>query len=406
MPSKPRIAIIGAGPAGLTLGLLLHNQNIPFTIYERRQKPTAEELAKPSGMLDLHDESGLAAIQACGIYDNFLKLTGECSEDQVVANIDGNVIYTDNGGLSERPEISRHALTGLLGAYLPEGSVRWGVKLLSASFSRTTTAANTGTDLVVGADGAWSRLRNLLTSTKPLYTGIQCLTTTITNITARHPHLASLVGNGSFSALGQNHGIMSQRGPLDSARIYTFLSIPDEQFPTTSGLDRCTAIEAKGRLLTDDTLLGRFGEKLKEIISVSVPCDAEPGDHTGALLEIKPLYALPAGSSWTHSPNVTLVGDAAHLMPPWAGEGVNLAMWDSLNLARVIIAAYQSTTGTEPDSFLSVLDQALQSFKADIVARAKEKAEETEKNGKMLFGDNAAVAFRDFFLTAYGHTEA
>lgn len=70
---SPRIAIIGAGPAGLTLGALLHKHAIPFTIFELRQKPTAGELSKPSGMLDLHEGSGLAAIRECGLYDEFLK---------------------------------------------------------------------------------------------------------------------------------------------------------------------------------------------------------------------------------------------------------------------------------------------------------------------------------------------
>ena len=63
MSSQPRIAIVGGGPAGLTMGLLLHKNRIPFTIFESRQKPTEEELAKPSGMLDLHEESGLAVIK-------------------------------------------------------------------------------------------------------------------------------------------------------------------------------------------------------------------------------------------------------------------------------------------------------------------------------------------------------
>lgn len=53
-------------------------------------------------MFDLHDESGLAALKECGIYDQFLKLTGECSEAQKVADKDGNILYQDEGELSER----------------------------------------------------------------------------------------------------------------------------------------------------------------------------------------------------------------------------------------------------------------------------------------------------------------
>ncbi len=61
--SKPTIAIVGAGPGGLTLGLLLHKHGIPFTVFERRPEPTETELLELSGMLDLHQESGLEALK-------------------------------------------------------------------------------------------------------------------------------------------------------------------------------------------------------------------------------------------------------------------------------------------------------------------------------------------------------
>jgi 2-polyprenyl-6-methoxyphenol hydroxylase-like FAD-dependent oxidoreductase len=75
-PSPPRIAIIGGGPSRLTAGLLLHKRGIPFTIFQLCQRLTDEELANPSGMLDLHEESSIAAIKEFGLYDEFIKLTG------------------------------------------------------------------------------------------------------------------------------------------------------------------------------------------------------------------------------------------------------------------------------------------------------------------------------------------
>lgn len=107
------------GPAGLNLGLLLHKHGIHFTIFELRQKPNDEELAKPSGMLDLHEESGIAAIKECGLFEEFLKLTGECSEADKFSDKDGNILHADDGGMSDRPEISRNALTQLLVSHLP-----------------------------------------------------------------------------------------------------------------------------------------------------------------------------------------------------------------------------------------------------------------------------------------------
>ncbi|KAF7589553.1 hypothetical protein BBP40_004176 [Aspergillus hancockii] len=409
MPSSlPKIAIIGGGPAGLTTGLLLHNRGIPCTIFELRQKPTDEELAKPCGVLDLHEESGLAAIKECGLYDQFLQLAGECSEAQKVSDKDGNILYADEGELSERPEISRHALTRLLSSCLPAESIKWGHKLSTVS----STAPNGVTeldfgphgkqtfDLVIGADGAWSQVRNLLTDVKPQYAGSQCITVTIRQITTKYLHLAEFVGSGSFSALGLRHGVMSQRGPQDSARIYIFLTTADEHFAL--GLAGQTAAAVKDRLLNDDALLGRWGPAIKELVTVA--CDEEVADNPGASVDVKPMYMLPIGTSWEHNPSATILGDAAHLMCPWAGEGVNLAMWDSLLLARAIIKAYETASG-DSASFRASLSPLLKEFEVDMVARAKEKAEETSGNGQMMFGEDGAKAFVDFFQSAYASME-
>lgn len=409
---QPRIAIVGGGPAGLTLGLLLHKRGIPFTIFELRQKPSDEELAKPSGMLDLHEESGLAALRQCGVFDQFLQLTGDCDEAQKVADMDGNVIYADEGEISERPEISRHALTKLLSSHLPDGAVRYGHKLLSATSVTTASGAVTQTeldfagdsrndkqafDLVVGADGAWSKVRNLLTNVKPYYAGIQNLTATVRHITTKYPHLAELVGRGSFSALGLRHGVMTQCGTQDSARVYVFITTGDEHFAVSSGLADQKAADAKHRFLDDSALLGRWGPALKELVSVA--CNEESADNPGAAVDIKPLYTLPMGASWEHNAGATLIGDAAHLMCPWAGEGVNLAMWDALSLAQAITKAHElSHAGA---SFQHALGPLVKEFEAEMVARAKVKAEETYSNGQMMFSDDAANSFARFFLDVY-----
>ncbi|EYE94384.1 FAD-dependent oxidoreductase [Aspergillus ruber CBS 135680] len=410
--SQPRIAIIGAGPAGLTLGLLLHRHAIPFTIFELRQKPTDQELAKPSGMLDLHEESGLAAIRECGLSEKFLEFTGECAEAQKVSDMHGNILHADEGELSKRPEISRHALTKLLSDSLPDEGIRWGHKLLNVASYSTETGNNIILDfgphgkqvfdLVIGADGAWSRVRNLLTDVKPHYTGIQSITTTIRHITSKYPHLATLIGHGSFAALGLRHGVMAQRGPQDSARIYIFLTTADENFSISSGIAGQTAAGVKSRLLSDDTLLGRFGSIIKELVGVA--CDEESADNPGATVDIKPLYMLPIGDSWEHRTSATLIGDAAHLMCPWAGEGANLAMLDPLLLFRAIIKAYESA-GRNAASFQRTLDPLLKGFEESMVARSKEKAKKTYSNGQMLFGEDGARAFADFFLSVWGRVD-
>jgi 2-polyprenyl-6-methoxyphenol hydroxylase-like FAD-dependent oxidoreductase len=410
--SLPRIAIVGGGPGGLTIGLLLHRRGISSTIFELRQKPTDEELAKPSGMLDLHEESGLAAVRECELYDQFLNLTGECSEAQKVSDKDGNILHQDEGELSERPEISRHSLTKLLSTHFPAENIKYGYKLFSAKSITTPNGTETELDfgpngkelfdLVIGADGAWSQVRNVLSDIKPQYAGTQSIATTIRHVSTKYPHLADFIGRGSFSALGFRHGVMSQRGPQDSARIYIFLTTPDEQLGASAGLQDRPASEAKEPLLNNDELLGRFGPKIKELVTVA--CDEETKNNPGVALDIRPLYTLPIGVSWDHKPNATLIGDAAHLMCPWAGEGVNLAMWDSLLLAYAIIKAYNAVKD-EKASFQSVLDPLMKEFEDEMFVRTKEKAEETYSNGQMLFGEDGATAFRNFFLAVYGQMQ-
>ncbi|RDL34406.1 Tetracycline resistance protein from transposon [Venustampulla echinocandica] len=408
--SQPRIAIVGGGPAGLTTGLLLHKRGVPFTIFELRQKPTDEELAKPSGMLDLHEESGIAALKECGLFDEILQITGDCSEAQKVSDKNGNILHTDDGDISQRPEISRHALSKLLSSHIPADQIRWGYKLLAATKSMASGSGLTEIqldfgprgkqtfDLVIGADGAWSKVRNLLSDTKPYYAGTQNITLTIREVTKKYPHLSELVGLGSFAALGDRHGVMSQRGPQDSARIYIFLTIKDEHYATT--LAGQTALAAKERVLGDVELLSTWGTAIKELVTIA--CDEEVADNPGNAVDIHPMYVLPVGNAWEHKIGATVIGDAAHLMGPWAGEGVNLAMWDSQLLAHAIIKAYETETARkDAASFQSVLDPLIEAFEVDMVARAQEKAEESSSNGQMLFGEDGATAFAEFFRQAY-----
>jgi 2-polyprenyl-6-methoxyphenol hydroxylase-like FAD-dependent oxidoreductase len=401
--SSPSIAIIGAGPAGLTLALLLNRRSLQPTIFEYRSKTTEAEFSEPCGVLDLHDESGQAALKEGGLYDEFLQLTGECSEAQRVCDIDGNVLYADEGELSDRPEVSRHALTKLLLEHVPPQTIQWEHKLISATSVANRTTLDFGNkgkqtfDFVIGADGAWSKIRNLVTNVKPKYAGVHNITMTIRGVTQRFPEIANFVGPGSFSALALHHGVMSQRGPQDSARIYCFLSTA-EDFASAAGLADMSPSQAATALLHDDSLLGKWGDKVKNLVTVA--CEDEETAHTDGKVDIKAMYSLPIGHSWTHKPGVTLIGDAAHLMPPWAGEGVNLAMWDALDLSRALAEAVQAWKGD--GNFGDVAGPSVRQYEEKMFPRVQEKAEETKSNGEMLFGDDAARKFVDFFEQAYG----
>ncbi|OAA53713.1 salicylate hydroxylase [Cordyceps fumosorosea ARSEF 2679] len=397
-PSSPRIAIVGGGPAGLTLGALLHQRRIPFTVFELRPEPSAAAWAAPSGMLDLHEGDGLRAIRACGLYDEFLPLTGECSEEYVLADKFGErvVLKSDDDDAKRpeqaRPEISRNNLAKLLLTRIPPESVRWDSRLHAAEHNDGVTTLDFGGgrpreefDLVVGADGAWSRVRTLLTRVRPRYSNTQVVTATIRDLSTRHPHLARLVGTGSFSALGDRHAVVSQRGPRDSARVHLWLTTTDEKLGVTTGLASKPPTAAAPLLLGSDRFLGGFGEAVKELARTALRAEEEEGGAEG--LDVRGLYALPHGTSWKHRRGLTVVGDAAHVMLP-NGEGVNQAMLDATLLAEAVAAAWEEAAG-DVCRFGEVLSPRVREFEADMVQRAVKVGEMTDRLVGVMLGEDA-----------------
>ncbi|PMB63725.1 Tetracycline resistance protein from transposon Tn4351/Tn4400 [Beauveria bassiana] len=420
-PPLPRIAIVGGGPAGLTLGALLHRRRIPFTLFEYRPEPTAAAAswALPSGMLDLHEGDGLRAIRACGLYDEFLPLTGECSEEFVLADKRGTRVNVHSGGGGgeghderARPEISRNSLTRLLLSRIPPESVRWGHKLQTAEYTegngvtRLDFGGSSGSsdehefDLVVGADGAWSRVRTLLTRARPRYSNTQIVTATIRHITQKYPALAALVGSGTFSALGDRHAVITQRGPMDSARVHVWLTTTDEKLGVTTGLSRKPPTEAKAVLFDNNNykFLGGFGPVVKHLVVTALV--EEQHDNPGGVLDIRPLYALPYGTRWTSRRGLALIGDAAHVMLP-NGEGVNQAMLDATLLAEAVAEAWKERSngggGARRERFGDVLSLKVAAFERDMTERALKVGEETDQLLGVMLGPDAVSAMVEFF---------
>ncbi|KAJ3493230.1 hypothetical protein NLG97_g4863 [Lecanicillium saksenae] len=409
--AQPKIAIVGGGPGGLTLALFLHQSGVPATVYELRQRPTEEELDLPSGSLDLHEESGLKAIQACGLSDAFSSYTSDCSEAWKIINAQGVALYNDAGDNS-RPEISRHNLMRLLLSRLPDDKIRWGSKLASAErVGEGKTKLDFGDhsdtfDVVVGADGSWSRIRPLVSNAKPEYTGLQNLTLTISNLPERYPDLAKFCGDGTMCVLEDGNAvIMGQRGVKQSERLYITMSSTHEDFAEREKIHNMDASELYNYLSTKDYLYKTFADVPKQLIKAACEDSTAPVNQGATTrYDLRPFYKLPIGHRWDPVPGVTIIGDAAHLMTPYAGEGVNLAMRDALDVGAAIAEAWQ-INHTYLAAFQKALSPLLAAVETEIQTRAGEKAEETDNNRHLLFSEDAAKKFTAIMLSHAGPPE-
>lgn len=403
--SHPRIAIVGGGPAGLTLGLLLHQRGIPFTIYELRPRPTEGEIAAPCGMLDLHEESGLAAIRACGLWEEFLALTGECEESTILVDEHANVLHSDSSGAEARPEIARNKLTGLLLSKIPAQSVRHNTKLISAErdpgsgavtleLRSTVEGGSTTTktfDLVVGADGAWSRIRPLLTNVTPEPSGMLLFTMSIKHVSTRFPHLSELTGKGMFLCLGNKHMLSSHRSAQDSCFTYCMMSAPGDA-ATMDFLATASIPDLKQILLTDKRFYKNHAPVLKELLTRAL----DETMSNGSDAKVKPISMLPRDHRWEHKPDATLIGDAAHLMIP-SGEGVNLGMADALDLSMAISRVWEAWAAGGEKCVSEAIGPAVGEFEKKMFARAHKAAEEAWELRQMMVSDDAGKRLAAMF---------
>jgi 2-polyprenyl-6-methoxyphenol hydroxylase-like FAD-dependent oxidoreductase len=317
------VTIIGAGLGGLVLARVLHVHGIPSVVYEADASPTARA---QGGMLDIHEENGQPALAAAGLIEGFRDLVLPGREQYRLLDTAGAVVVdSPDAGTGSRPEVQRSELRSLLLDSLPAGTVRWGHKVTdtrSVGGGRheitVTDGATVTTDLVVGADGAWSRLRPLVSAAVPEYDGTTFVETWLFDGDRRHPATAAAVGGGSMFVIGEEGTwIGAHRERAGTLHAYVSLTRPRDWF---EGLD-----------LADPAALariaGEFDGWAPEITALITDSDVTP--------VLRPLHALPAGHRWERVPGVTLLGDAAHLAPP-DGEGANLAMQDGAELGLAL----------------------------------------------------------------------
>lgn len=368
------ITIIGAGLGGLTLARVLHVHGIAATVYEADASADART---QGGMLDIHDYNGQLALKAAGLFDEFRRIIHEGGEATRVLDAHGTVLFDQpDDGSGGRPEVHRGDLRRILLDALPHGAVQWGRKVAvihplgdgqhALTFADGSTVT---TSLVVGADGAWSRIRPLLSDVKPAYVGTSYIETYLLDADARHPASAKVVGGGSMLALAPGKGIVAHRETNGVLHTYVALTKPKAW---VAGIDFTNSKAAKARVVAE------FGGWAPELTALITEGETDLVPRT--------LHALPAGHRWKRVPGVTLLGDAAHLAPP-DGEGANFAMYDGAELGKAI-AAHRGD-----------LEAALAEYEEAMFVRSANAAVEAVKTHAICFDDDKAPQGLLDFLT-------
>jgi 2-polyprenyl-6-methoxyphenol hydroxylase-like FAD-dependent oxidoreductase len=371
------IAIVGGGPGGLTLARLLQQRGAKVVVYERDQSRSARV---QGSALDLHEGSGLAALEAAGLMEAFWANHRSDLDRLRITDASGIVLHDHvrrMSGAGKRPEIERGPLRDLLLDSLEPGTVRWDSKLVSAQTQdkqvllRFANGTTTLADIAIGSDGANSRLRGLVTSIRPEYVGVSLVEAVVPAAKETIPALWGLLGGAALMALGGERTIGMGTKPDGSALIYAGLKTQDDT--ARQSLEKATIPEKR---------VAWFHANFEGWSDLWDPLFRE-----AVSLVWRPLLTCPGDQHWDANANVTLIGDAAHVMPPYAGEGVNMAMLDALELSKLLLSERSSS-------------EAIAKYEAQMFDRMRHMTADTMANTEMFYApdaaDRVAAMFRSF----------
>ncbi|KAM0344521.1 hypothetical protein ACHAPU_007498 [Fusarium lateritium] len=408
------IAIIGGGPCGLTLARLFETAGINYVVFERNDSPKSTARGQ-GGTLDIHDKTGQEALRRAGLYEKF-KTFARC--DATVLNLmDPYGKFRASYGAensNDRPEIDRQQLQQILLDSLPADRIRWGKTLDSVEKNETEHrggayawtlkfrdgSTESGFRLIVGADGAWSKIRPLITNAKPIYAGKMYLEGRISPGNPQYKSAQQMAGKGMGMVLSAKSVLTIQQMSDASYRVYMGIVAPESLMHPGGDVDPNDMDKAR------KTMTGGFYAGWVEDFRVLIENSEGPW-RPWPLYRLDPeIFSSTTGSNgsengesgqhcWKRTPGVVLLGDAAHLATP-NGEGVNLAMYGSLVLFdRIVSEAGATQEGTyDWKADATALERAIAAFEADMQPRAYQHIKDSIDMEAMMYAENGVEQMR------------
>ena len=384
----PHIAIIGGGIGGTALAVACLHRGIPFTIYERDNGFNAR-----SQGYGLTLQQASKAIEGFGIS----KLEkGVVSTKHIVHTSNGKVVAEwgmrkwlddSNKKTSKKTNIhiGRQALRQTLMEQLQSSeTIKWGHKLIhltennqqqiTLTFEVNGSIETTTADLVVGADGIRSCVRNLIINEeKNMLRYLGCMVILgICPLSSIETADRTLLDSATvFQTANGNERIYVM--PYDTDSVMWQLSFPIDE--TEAKKLSTNGVEA---LKTEACKRTKWHAPIPQIISAT---------HSNKITGY-PVYDREqlAAELLENVGSVTLIGDAAHPMSPFKGQGANQALLDALSLARTIYKNGNSIVNWRSKGLRKTV---LKNFEAEMIQRSASKVADSAAAATFLHSEIA-----------------